>query len=133
MSASDLLFDTWAWWEVLHGTRVGRSLRTRFLLDGKHRIHTSAISLAEVSARLASDGAPGRIEATCGAIRRESRIWDVTADIAVDAGRARGELPRTLRSASLADAVILVTARRAGAVLVSGDPAFAGVPGVIRG
>ena len=131
MSESDLLFDTWAWWEYLFGTETGNSLRRRYLDDRKYRIHTSSISLGEISAKLASTGARDRIVPACGAIRRLSHLWDVNADIAQEAGLAREELRRSRETASLADAIILVTSRRAGARLVSGDPAFAAVPGVI--
>jgi predicted nucleic acid-binding protein len=131
VSESDFLFDTWAWWEYLVGTDVGTSLRDRYVLNKRFRIHTSAITLGELSAKLTSDGAPERVAPACGAIRRLSHIWDVNSDIAQEAGPAREELRRTSNTAGLADALILVTSRRAGARLVSGDSAFAGISGVI--
>jgi len=133
VTESDLLFDTWAWWEYLHQTEVGTSLRDRFIASGRFRIHTSTITLAELSVRLHSDGASARSAAASGAIRRSSHVWDVTADIAQEAGPARAKLRESAASASLADAIILVTARRAGARIVSGDPAFKEVPGVVSG
>ncbi len=132
MTESDLLFDTWAWWEYLHQTAVGVSLRRRFVERGSFRLHTSSITLAELSARLHADGVATRIAAACGAIRRTSHLWDVTADIAQDAGPARAKLRESSSSASLADAIIYVTARRAGSRIVSADPAFQDVPGVVR-
>jgi predicted nucleic acid-binding protein len=131
VTESDLLFDTWAWWEYLHETAIGSSLRARFVTSGGFRLHTSAITLAELSALLRSAGATARIAPTCGAIRRTSRVWDVTADIAQEAGPARSKLRESSASASLADAIILVTAQRAGARIVSADPAFRDVPGVM--
>jgi predicted nucleic acid-binding protein len=127
----DFLFDTWAWWEYLHRTALGTSLRERFIEGGRARVHTSSITLAEISARLHSDRAPDRIGSACGAIRRMSHVWDVTADIAQEAGPIRSEFRVRSNSASLADAIILVTARKAGARLVSADPAFRDVAGVI--
>ncbi|MCI4347281.1 MAG: PIN domain-containing protein [Thermoplasmata archaeon] len=131
MAESDLLFDTWAWWEYLHGTSVGVSLRTRFLANGRFRIHTSVISLAELSARLHTDHVGDRVPVACGSIRRMSHIWDVTADLAQEVGAARARLRNSSSAASLADAIILLTARNAGARIVSADPAFRDVPGVI--
>jgi len=131
VSDSDVLFDTWAWWEYLVGTAVGTSLRERYLEGQRFRVHTSALTFGELSAKLVSDGARDRVAPACGAIRRLSHVWEVNPDIAEEAGRVRDELRRTSRTASLADAIILVTSRRAGARLVSGDPAFAGVVGVI--
>lgn len=133
MSDSDLVFDTWAWWEYLHETRTGTSLRRRYGNPDRFRLHTSAISLGEIAARLVTDGARDRVGMVCGAIRRVSRTWDVTADIAQEAGRVRSRLRERTGSASLADAIILVTAQRAGARIVSADPAFSAVPGTIRG
>jgi predicted nucleic acid-binding protein len=132
VSESDLLFDTWAWFEYLHQTPIGESLRRRFVLEPRYRLHTSSISLAEIGARLETMGAKERIDPACGSIRRASHIWDVTADIAQDAGPARARLREASDTASLADAIILVTAQRAGARIVSADPAFSGIPGTIR-
>lgn len=131
MTDSDLLFDTWAWWEYLHGTRVGSSLATRFVRPGKCRLHTSAITFGEISARLHADGASARVAETCGSIRRMSHVWDVTSDIAQEAGLARGALRAASPDAGLTDAIVFVTARRAGARIVSADRAFRLVPGVI--
>jgi predicted nucleic acid-binding protein len=132
VTESNALFDTWAWWEYLHGTATGASLRERFVTNRGVRIHTSAITFGELAARLSADGAVDRIASVCGAVRRMSHVWDVTADIAQDAGSARSKLRETDAAASLADGIILVTAQRAQARIVSADPAFASIPGVIR-
>ena len=131
MTESDVLFDTWAWWEYLFQTSTGAALRQRFVEGDRFRLHTSAISLGEIGARLIEDEAGERVETTCGSIRRMSRVWDVTADIAQEAGPARARLRKVERSASLADAIVFVTARKAGARIVSADPAFRGLPDVI--
>ena len=131
MTESDVLFDTSAWWDYLFETPAGARLRTRFVESGRTRIHTSAISLGEIGARLSEQGAEGQIGTVCGAIRRMSRVWDITADIAQDAGPARSRLRKEAKDASLADAVVLVTAQRAGARIISSDRAFRGVPGAI--
>lgn len=131
MTGSDILFDSSAWWEYLHRTSTGTSLRRRFVEGDRYRMHTSAITLGEIGARLLEDEAAERIAVVCGSIRRMSRVWDVTADIAQESGLARARLRATDRSASLADAIVLITARRAGATIVSADPAFRGEPGVI--
>ena len=128
---SDVLFDTSAWWEYLFETPMGARLRARFVEGDRTRIHTSAISLGEIGARLSEQGTEGQIGMVCGAIRRMSRIWDITADIAQDAGPARSRLRRDTKDASLADAIVLITAQRAGALIVSSDRAFRGVPGTI--
>jgi predicted nucleic acid-binding protein len=131
VTESDVLFDTWAWWEYLFDTATGRSLRDRFVKGDRYRIHASAITLGELGGRLCSDGFPDRAIPVCGSIRRMSHVWDVTADIAQDAGLARAKLRAADAGASLADAIVYVTALRAGARIVSADPAFRSLPGVI--
>lgn len=131
MTASEVLFDTWAWWEYLHGTSTGMSLRRRFVGPPGARIHTSAISLGELAAKLTASGAGDRVAAVCGHVRRTSRVWDVSADLAIEAGVARHALRAASPNASLADGIVAVTAKRAGSRIVSADPAFRDTPGVI--
>lgn len=131
MSESDLLFDSWAWWEYLHATRAGASLARRFVTGGSYRLHTSAITFGELAGRLRADGGGDRIAVVCGAIRRTSHVWNLTSDLAQEAGVARQKLRESAPEASLADAIVYVTARRANARIVSADPAFRRVPGAI--
>jgi predicted nucleic acid-binding protein len=131
VTESDLVFDTWAWWECLRETPVGSSLWDRFVRHGGYRVHTSAISFGELAARLDSEGSADRIGDVCSSIRRVSHVWDVTPDLAQDAGRQRARLRQSSSSASLADAIVLATAQRAGARIVSADPAFAAIPRTI--
>jgi predicted nucleic acid-binding protein len=131
VTESDVVLDTWAWWEVFKGSTPGTHIRRRFLGSEKVRAHTSAISVGEISAKLASLGTPGQIDASIGAMRRAGHLHDVTAELARAAGLLRAELRQTDPHASLADGIVLATARRLGARLVSADPAFRGQPDVL--
>lgn len=126
MSASRVLFDTWAWWEVLQGSAVGARLKRRYLDPAGVEVLTSAISLGELSAKLASQGLAASIPVTISSVRQASRIEDLTGDLAVEAGILRSQLRKRTKSASLADGIVLATARKHGARLVSTDLAFAG-------
>lgn len=130
MTASSVLFDTWAWWEVLQGTPTGSRLKRRYLDARGIRVLTSAISLGELSAKLASLGLEGSIALTASSIRQVSTVEDVTGDLAVEAGVVRARLRRRTKTASLADGIVLATARKYGARLISNDSAFAGEPDV---
>jgi predicted nucleic acid-binding protein len=128
VSASEVLFDTWAWWEVLGDSLVGRRLAKRFLRPPGRTVHTSVLTLGELAAKMARQGDTKKIDLMELAVRSASRLHDVSAAIALRGGRLREELRRREPNASLADGIILATARTAGVRLVSADRAFRGLP-----
>jgi predicted nucleic acid-binding protein len=130
VTASRVLFDTWAWWEVLQGSPDGARLQRRYLNVAGIQVLTSAISLGELSAKLASQGQEESIPITVSSIRQASTVVDLTGDLAVGAGILRSRLRKRAKSASLADAIVLATARQHGARVISIDAAFAGEPEV---
>lgn len=131
MTASDVVFDTWAWLEVLQGTRKGAALQGRFL--ARTKVHTSAYAVAELAAKLADAGLAARAGPCLARLASAGRIVPVTEEIALQAGLLRSELRRKVADASLADAVMLATARSLGLPLVSSDSAFRGLRDVIAG
>jgi predicted nucleic acid-binding protein len=132
VTGSDVLLDTWAWWELLRGSKKGAAIQRRFLRSGRIRVHTSAITIGEITAKLASMGERGRVDIVLGSIRRTGPIHDVTVEVARTAGLIRAVLRKSAREASLADGIVLATARSVGAQLVSADSAFKGQPDVLR-
>jgi len=130
VTASKVLFDTWAWWEILQGSPDGAAIRQRYLDATGVQVLTAAISLGELSAKLSSEGAPDSVPLAINSIRHASLIVDLTGELAVEAGLLRTRLRKRARSASLADGIILATARQQGAKLISIDRAFVGEPDV---
>lgn len=126
MTDSDVVLDTWAWWEVLRASEQGRSIRRRFLGRTDIRAHTSVITIGEITAKLVSMGALPRVDPILGSIRRAGPLHELTADLARAAGVLRADLRKADPSASLADGIVLATARVLGARLVSAAPAFEG-------
>ncbi len=131
MTEFEVVLDTWAWWELFRGSRQGASIRRRFFRSGSVRLHTSTITVGELSAKLASMGESRRIDPVLGAIRRAGPVHDVTAELARAAGLLRAELRKLDSHASLADGIVLATARALGARLISADPAFRGLPDIL--
>lgn len=128
-----VVFDAWAWMEVLAGSRVGAAIRRKYLEDEEVEVFTVDITLAELSARFAAahqdDAAVVAVDTAVGS---STAILPVTRDDAIQAGLLRRELrSATKRDASLADAVVLSVARNRGARLVSGDGALKDQPDVI--
>lgn len=130
MTASEVVFDTWAWWEVLHGTATGRRLQSTYLAVGK--VHASVYVLAELSAKLADAGRDKDLGDVAHRLASAGRLVPVDAAIAAEAGRLRKALRRRDPGASLADAIMLATARGLGLKLVSADVAFRGLPDVLK-
>lgn len=130
MTASDIVLDSWAWWEILLASPTGARLRRRYLRRSGPRVHTSSLAFGEVAAKLVAMGRADRVPSAMAAIRARSLTHDVTPELAERAGLLRAELRRASAGASLADAIMLATARELGAVLISDDPAFAGQPDV---
>lgn len=124
MTGSSVLLDTWAWWEILSASSTGDRLRRRYLEAPNRRVHTSAITVAELSIKLAALGQSSRVPAIVASLRAFSELHDVTPEIAQAAGPLRSELRRRAPHAGLADALVLATAQRLAARLVSADAAF---------
>lgn len=128
---SDVLWDAWAWWEYIFATETGARLRDTYVQADGVRVHTSALALGELVAKLVETGQGEMVERCRRGILSNSEVHAVTPDIAEAAGRLRGELRQVHPQASLADAIMLATARDLECVLVSGDGAFDGLDDVV--
>jgi predicted nucleic acid-binding protein len=126
VTGSKVLFDTCAWWEVLQGSAEGATLQRRHLDAPGVQVLTAVISLGELSVKLSSQGSPDSISPAVNSIRRSSVVLDLTPELAVEAGVLRTRLRKHSKTASLADGIVLATARRNGAQLISNDRAFTG-------
>jgi predicted nucleic acid-binding protein len=131
MSDRRVLLDTTAWWEILQGTPAGASLRKRYVQAESQELYVSAILVAELTARLDAAGLGDDISPALAGIRARSTVLPVTDALAEEGGRLRAVLRQRDRNASLADAIMLASARSVGAKLLSNDPAFAGQPDVV--
>jgi predicted nucleic acid-binding protein len=130
-----VVFDTWAWFHVLDGTRVGARLRTKYLETGP--VDTVDLSLAEVSIRMtgpdrdAADTATAIDTIVDATELSGGSILSLDPEEAKAAGPLRAALRRVNKDASLVDAVILAVARSRGCRVVSCDPAYEGQPDVL--
>jgi len=120
-----VLFDSWAWWEVLEETPAGRVLSERYLEARRVRVLTVDYTLAEVAAKLARIDRAQDIEGALDAISTADMI-PITSQVAALAATLQVELRRENGDASVGDAVMLAAARLHGAILISGDPCYAG-------
>lgn len=110
------LLDTWAWIEYFRGTnKTARSI----IEDPNEKLLTSALTLTEII-RKYNRYPPESVEEKIHYIDEISDIVPVTKEIALDAGHLRN----SAFLGGTADAIILATARRYQAIVVTGDQHF---------
>lgn len=126
MTGSDVVFDAWAWWEVVGGTPLGTRLHRRYLRSPRVRVHTSALAVGEVCAKLRSQGGADRAERFVPLAVAHSEVHDVTLRQCVAGARLREEMRRLAPRASLADGIMAALAAELRARLITGDAAFRG-------
>lgn len=130
MTVSDVVFDSWAWVEVFLRTKRGIALRAKYVAQPQVRLHASALAVGELVARLDPGREAALIEETVVAIEQAAILHDVTPALAREGAVLRHALRKADPGASLADGIMLATARSLKATLVSADPAFKGLKDV---
>lgn len=127
-----VVFDAWAWWEALLGTPAGEKLTQRYLKAPEARVLTVDLAMVEISAKMARQGLQAETTPALNAVEVASEVIPISRAVAEAAGPLVIELRKADRSASLADAIMLASAREQGAKLVSGDACFARQRDVVR-
>jgi len=119
--SSEYLLDTYAWIEYFIGSHNGEIVKK--LIDSE-KIHTSIISLAELSDKYYREGLAGEWEDRYKFIVSKSNIIQLTIEIAKNAGSRKWKLRESIEKIGLVDAIIIETAFQKGLIIVSGDPHF---------
>lgn len=116
--------DAYAWIEYLIGSEAGEKVRA--VLEGEGgEVYTCAVTVAEVISKTAREGR--NFEAAFDIIVSNSDVVDVDEDISREAGVLHAEMRKTERDFGLADAYVLVTARKIKSKVLTGDPHFKGI------
>ena len=129
MRVNKLVIDSWAWIEYLGGTDTGRVVDT-LLKDEGNQAYTTAVSLAEIVSKFGRNGlnpdeAVVAVDSLCVVVPSEEKT-------AIEAGRIHAAMRKKQPDFGLADAVVIATAEKLGAKIVTGDPHFKGVKNVMR-
>jgi len=130
-----LTVDSFAWIELIRGTSLGIS--TKAYIETADVCFTPAIVLAEVAHRCRRDGLQdGQIERELTAMTEASTLVPINSSLAVEASQVTEELRARARSlrlrpARLADGLILATARETESQLLTSDPHFQGLQGIL--
>jgi len=106
-------------------------------MEGTERCLTPSVVVAEVASKCVRDALPDSlIRRELQAIRESSEVVPIDDFIATAGAHAFDELrqiaqEQSLQRPGLADGLVLATARRSGARLLTGDPHFRSFPETI--
>jgi len=128
MIATKIVVDAYAWIEVFLGSEAGR--RAKGIIEEAETVLTPGTVLAEVARKYTREGATTpTIRKRLATMLETSEPVDVDADLALEAAKATVQLERRaassgLRKPSLFDGIVLATARRNDAKVLTGDVHF---------
>ena len=117
------VIDAHAWIEYFIGSERGNKVK-KILESNENEIFSSIITIAEVvsiTKRENRDAEQKYID-----IINLSKIFFLNTELAKEAGVLHAETKREIKDFGLADIFVLLTARKLGAKIVTGDPHFKG-------
>lgn len=117
------VIDAHAWIEYFIGSDKGNEVK-KIVESENNEVFTSIITIAEVvsiTKRENRDAEQKYLDMV-----NLSKIYGINLDLAKEAGILHAEVRKTIKDFGLADAIVLSTARKLGAKIVTGDPHFKG-------
>ena len=124
--------DSWAWIEIFKASRPGQVAKS--LIEESEDAFTPSLVLAELARKYYREGEdPTVVRGWLQAISEATRVVDIDIALAEDSAVASLDLlskakAERLRKPGLGDAIILATARRLEAKLLTGDSHFKNMP-----
>lgn len=114
------LIDSSAWIEYLDGSEEGEKVYE--ILKGNHEIYTLSLIIAEVVSKSKRSDKDANI--SFKAIMNNSRIFEITSEIAKESGYFHAEMKRKQKGFGLVDAFIWICAQKLKAKLITRDNHF---------
>lgn len=111
-------------WLELGRNRTESEAARRILEDARHQVYTSPVTLAEIVSVLLRKGARAKVSATLHRIRAMSSVSVLDEVLFENAGAVHAEERARQSNFSLADALILASARALSATLLTTDRGF---------
>jgi len=115
-----LLVDSYSWIEYLNGSLSGE--RVSKFLKGAHEIYSLNLIISEVVSRVKRKA--GNTESAYNAILSNSKIIEITPEIAREAGLFHSEIRKKIKDFGLVDSIIFVVAKKLNAKILTGDGHF---------
>jgi len=118
-----IVFDTYAWVEYLKGSEIGEKA-TQILESQENEIFTSIITVVELASILKR----GDKDTELGykIVKDLSKIHFIDLELAKEAGILHAETRKKIKDFGIVDCLILLTARKLNAKILTGDPHFKG-------
>ena len=117
------VIDAHAWIEYFLGSVKGNEVK-KILESEENEIFTSVITVAEVVSVTKRENRDA--EQKYMDIINLSKLFFISPEMAKEAGILHAEIRKKVKDFGLADAIVLLTARKLSAKIVTGDPHFKG-------
>lgn len=121
------LIDSYAWIEYLDGTQKGQKVKE--LLIKENEIFTLVLTLTEIISQAKRKEID--VEGIYTAILNNSKIIDITSETAKSAGILHAETRKKIKDFGLVDSLLVITAKRIDAKMVTGDEHFKNFKNII--
>jgi predicted nucleic acid-binding protein len=117
------VIDSYAWIEYFMGTQAGEEARKIIDTITDEKL-TPTICVAEIYSKILRVEGPETAELRRAFIKSRSAIITLTEEIAVDAAKIDVEMKKKVTGWGLADSIVLGTARKKRAKVLTGDEHF---------
>ena len=118
-----LVIDSHAWIDYFEGNASGEKAR-KYIEDKDNEIITNILNLSEISSFFERRGRNGKEAHKI--ILSNSKIYPIDTDLSKEAGVIHAEIRKRIKDFGLIDAFVLLTAKKTGAKVLTGDPHFSG-------
>jgi len=119
--------DSFAWLEYFMGTDAGEKARKIIDSSADEKL-TPTICVAEIYARVLRVEGLERAELQRAFIKLRSALVSLTEEIAIEAAKVDVEMKKKVAGWGLADSIVLGTARKKKAKVLTGDEHFLNMP-----
>lgn len=117
------VIDAYAWIEYFVESDKGKKVK-EIIESRENEIFVSIITIAEVSSIAIRENRD--VELGHKIILGLSHVYFINLELAKEAGILHAEIKKKIKDFGLADTFVLLTARKIGAKIVTGDPHFKG-------
>ena len=117
------VIDAHAWIEYFIGSNTGNEVK-KILESDKNKIFSSVITIAEIASITKRENRDS--EQKYLDMINLSKIYGINEEFAKEAGILHAEIRKKIKDFGMADAIVLLTARKLSAKILTGDPHFKG-------
>lgn len=114
------LVDSYAWIEYLDGSFAGEKVMK--ILKGGNEIYSLNLVISEVVSRVKRK--KGNFELAYNSIVSNSKIVEMTPEIAKESGLFHSEIRNKIKDFGLVDSIVFVISKKLNAKILTGDEHF---------